>query len=173
MNTVLETAIREIPSWETLTKDELFVELYKPTKHHQDLRVYDLIDIAKVIGDTNMNNFLEAVKATQYKWMVEHGLPKFVPGDEPINTRLKQIDNVYAKQLAEHTNRMVSLVEYYNLLPSLQEISEVRFKMLTDIEKQRLTDIAVDAHQLHLERIGSWNGNPDTKPKQPIYETES
>ena len=166
MKITLEKVISQIPDWQTLTTEQLLAKLNEKTQLYVDLRQYRLVDVAKVISDTNMNSFLEAVRATDHSWMIDEAAVGFQPGDEPINARLKAIDNVYAKVLAEHTRRYISLLELRQITsPSLQEISKTQFDMKLELEKQRMDDEATDRLYRHRENISRWDGNPLTKPE--------
>jgi len=154
----LQTVIKQVSNWETLTASQLFDSLQQKTIHYLDKKEYRLDDIAKLIGDENMNAFLDAVRAAGYDWMITQAANGFYPYEDPINTRLRLLNNPHATLLANHTNRMVSLFEQYNLTATLEEISKVQAELKLKIYVQQKIDMRTDQLQNYTERMYVWDG---------------
>ena len=162
----LTDTITQVTKWDTLTPEELLTALNKKDRLYVNLKKFNLIDVARVIGAANMNNFIEAVQAAGHNWMIQQATSDFTPGDEFQNAELLKINNVYARQLATHTRRMVNLIELYQLpAPTIQEVSQAQFDVKLQHEKQQKADDADDKVMVYKENLSKWDGNPLTEPK--------
>ena len=161
----LQLIIALVPNWNTLSPGELQASLNAKNQLYVDLKKYNLIEVARVIGTANMNNFIESVQAAGHNWMIQQATSDFTPGEEFQNAELVKIPNVFAQQLAKHTRRVVSLLELHQLNPTLQEISQAQFDLNLTLEKQEMDDEATDRLHRHRENISKWDGNPLTKPE--------
>ncbi len=161
----LQPVIALVPNWNTLSPGELQAALNAKNQLYVDLKKYNLIEVARVIGTANMNNFIESVQAAGHNWMIQQATSDFTPGEEFQNAELVKIPNVFAQQLAKHTRRVVSLLELHQLNPTLQEISQAQFDLNLTLEKQEMDDEATDRLHRHRENISKWDGNPLTKPE--------
>ena len=161
----LQLVIALVPNWNTLSPGELQAALNARNQLYVDLKKYNLIEVARVIGTANMNNFIEAVQTAGHNWMIQQATSDFTPGDEFQNAELVKIPNVFAQQLAKHTRRVVSLLELHQLNPTLQEISQAQFDLNLKLEIQREDDEATDRLYRHRENLSRWDGNPLTKPE--------
>ena len=161
----LQLVIALVPNWNTLSPGELQAALNARNQLYVDLKKYNLIEVARVIGTANMNNFIEAVQAAGHNWMIQQATSDFTPGEEFQNAELVKIPNVFAQQLAKHTRRVVSLLELHQLNPTLQEISQAQFDLNLKLEIQREDDEATDRLYRHRENLSRWDGNPLTKPE--------
>jgi len=161
----LQLIIALVPNWNTLSPGELQASLNAKNQLYVDLKKYNLIEVARVIGTANMNNFIEAVQAAGHNWMIQQATSDFTPGEEFQNAELVKITNVFAQQLAKHTRRVVSLLELHQLNPTLQEISQAQFDLNLKLEIQREDDEATDRLYRHRENLSRWDGNPLTKPE--------
>lgn len=162
----LTEVITKVTNWDTLSPGELLAALNIKDRLYVNLKKFNLIEVARVIGAANMNNFIEAVQAAGHNWMIQQATSDFTPGDEFQNAELMKIDNVYARQLATHTRRVVSLIELNQLPnPTLQEIAQAQFDVKLELEKQQMDDEATDRLYRHRENISKWDGNPLTRPE--------
>lgn len=161
----LQLIIALVPNWNTLSPGELQAALNAKNQLYVDLKKYNLIEVARVIGTANMNNFIESVQAAGHNWMIQQATSDFTPGEEFQNAELVKIPNVFAQQLAKHTRRVVSLLELHQLNPTLQEISQAQFDLNLKLEIQREDDEATDRLYRHRENLSRWDGNPLTKPE--------
>lgn len=162
----LTEVITKVTNWDTLSPGELLAALNTKDRLYVNLKKFNLIEVARVIGAANMNNFIEAVQAAGHNWMIQQATSDFTPGDEFQNAELMKIDNVYARQLATHTRRVVSLIELNQLPnPTLQEIAQAQFDVKLELEKQQMDDEATDRLYRHRENISKWDGNPLTRPE--------
>jgi len=164
MKSKLKDIIDRVPNWDTITPGELFAALNAKTVLYVDTKQYRLVDVARVIHADNMENFLAAVEAAKLQWMIMETAVGFTPGAEDINTKLKAIDNPYARQLAEHTRRFKSLLETYNLETTPQEVEQVQEELKLDQVRQQEIDSDLDKHYAYVEAIMKWDGKPETKP---------
>lgn len=162
----LTDIITQVTKWDTLTPEELLTALNRKDRLYVNLKKFNLIDVARVIGAANMNNFIEAVQAAGHNWMIQQATSDFTPGDEFQNAELLKIDNVYARQLATHTRRAASLIELYQLpAPSLQEVELAQYALKLVQEIQQMDDEATDRLYRYRENLNRWDGNPLTRPK--------
>lgn len=162
----LTEVITKVTNWDTLSPGELLAALNIKDRLYVNLKKFNLIEVARVIGAANMNNFIEAVQAAGHNWMIQQATSDFTPGDEFQNAELLKIDNVYARQLATHTRRVVSLIELNQLPnPTLQEVAQAQFDVKLKLEQQQMDDEATDRLYRHRENIYKWDGNPLTRPE--------
>lgn len=168
MQDPLQLAISQVNAWESLTVNALYVKLHEKTQLYVDKRKYNLVEVAKVIGSQNMSAFLESVRAADRAWMIDQAAVEFYPGEEPINQELRAVDSVYAKALADHTYRYISLLEKegFTTSPSLQEVERVHSMMKLTLLRLVEVDLITDKFHADLEAVDRWDGNPLTRPSK-------
>lgn len=168
MQDLLQLAISQVDTWESLTVNELYVKLHEKSQLYVDTRKYNLVEVAKVIGSQNMSVFLESVRAADRAWMIDQAAVEFYPGEEPINQELRAVDSVYAKMLADHTYRYISLLEKvgFTTSPSLQEVERVHSTMKLTLLRLIEIDLITDKFHADLEAVSRWDGNPSTRPSK-------
>lgn len=163
--TQLNQLISQIPSWQQLTPGQILDKLEEKTLRYVDTKTYRLVDIAKLIGDANMAAFLSVVKSAGYDWMITEAASGFIPGDDPINTRLRLLGHPLSLQIANHTNRMISVLEQSGLVPTESEIGEAKAFLLLEEQKQQLmTGSAIRWNQF-CNAVDSWDG---TEPRPEL-----
>lgn len=156
--TQLNQLISQIPSWQQLTPVQLLTKLEEKTVHYVDLKQYRLVDVAKLIGDDNMATFLSVVKSAGYDWMITEAASGFVPGDDPINTRLRLLNHPLSLQIANHTNRMISLLEEKKISTTIEEIGQVQASMKLAIYVELQIDKKQDQLNNYKEAMQLWDG---------------
>lgn len=156
--TQLNQLISQIPSWQELTPVQLLTKLEEKTVHYVDLKQYRLVDVAKLIGDDNMATFLSVVKSAGYDWMITEAASGFVPGDDPINTRLRLLNHPLSLQIANHTNRMISLLEEKKISTTIEEIGQVQASMKLAIYVELQIDKKQDQLNNYKEAMQLWDG---------------
>ena len=161
----IQTLIEEVPNWRQLTPQEILARLEQKTVHYVDPKTYRLVDIAKLIGDENMPAFLKVVKDSGYDWMITEAASGVRLGDDPINTRLRLLNHPVALTLANHTNRMVSLLEQNNSTTTVEEVAAVQASLLLEIYKHTKIDGYQDQLQAYREALTVWDGTPETEPR--------
>jgi hypothetical protein len=161
----IQQLIQAIPSWQTLTPVQLHTVLEEKNVQYLDLKMYRLTEIAKFIGGDNMPAFLTLVKQAGYEWMITEAASGVQLGDPSINTRLRALNHPVAIALANHTNRMISVLEQNNITTTPEEVGEAQAKLLLEIYKQTKTDYAQDYTQAYREAMNVWDGNPETEPE--------
>lgn len=161
----LKQLIQAIPDWKTITPVQLLTLLEEKNVQYVDLKMYRLTEIAKFIGGDNMPAFLTLVKQAGYEWMITEAASGVQLGDPSINTRLRTLNHPVAIALANHTNRMISVLEQNNITTTPEEVGEVQAAMLLGLYKQTKTDYAQDYTQAYLEAMTIWDGTPETEPR--------
>jgi len=161
----LQKVIQSIPNWQQLTPVQLLTRLEEKTIHYVDLRQYRLVDVAKLIGDENMATFLTVVKSAGYDWMITEAASGFVPGDDPINSRLRLLNHPLSLQIANHTNRMISLLEENKISTAIEEVGQVQASMKLALYVGFKIDKKQDQLNRYKEAMQLWDGNPDTEPE--------
>lgn len=154
----LQTLIQEVPNWKQLTPQEILARLEQKNVHYVDPKTYRLVDIAKLIGDENMPAFLKVVKDSGYDWMITEAASGVRLGDDPINTRLKLLNHPVALTLANHTNRMVSLLEQHGITTTQEEVTSIKASLLLEEYKQSKVDNYQDRLQAYREAMTAYNG---------------
>ena len=162
--TQLNQLISQIPNWQQLTPGQILAKLEEKTIHYVDTKEYRLVDIAKLIGDANMATFLAVVKMAGYDWMISEAANGFVPGDDPINTRLRLLNHPLSIQIADHTNRLISSLEQANITTTPEEVAQVQASMKLDLYKQSKIDVKQDQLNCYKVAMDLWDGNPQTEP---------
>jgi hypothetical protein len=157
--------IQSLPSWQQLNPQELFAQLDSKTILYQDKKTYRLDDIAKLIGDANMNTFLDVVRAAGYDWMITQAATGFYPYEDPINSRLRLLNHPLSLQIANHTNRMISILEQNNLVTTPEEVAQVQASMKLALYVEAQIDRKQDQLNTYKEAMNLWDGNPDTEPR--------
>lgn len=163
--TQLNQLISQIPNWQQLTPGQILTKLEEKTIHYVDKKYYRLDDIAKLIGDANMNTFLDVVRAAGYDWMITQAASGFYPYEDPINTRLKLLNHPLSLQIANHTNRMISLLEQNNLVATPEEVARVQASMKLALYVESKVDQKQDQLNCYKEAMQLWDGNPATEPE--------
>lgn len=156
--TQLNQLISQIPNWQQLTQGQILAKLEEKKIRYVDTKTYRLVDIAKLIGDENMATFLNVVKSAGYDWMITEAASGFTPGDDPINTRLKLLNHPLSLEIANHTNRMISVLEEAGLQPTLQEIANTQASMLLEDRKQSLISQNATRWNAFCEAVNNWDG---------------
>ena len=154
----LNQLISQIPNWQQLTPGEILARLDEKTIHYVDLKQYRLVDVAKLIGDANMATFLSVVKSAGYDWMITEAASGFTPGDDPINTRLKLLNHPLSLQIANHTNRMISLLEQNNITTTVEEVFQVQASMKLALYVESKIDQKQDQLNSYKEAMQLWDG---------------
>lgn len=157
----LNELTNQIPNWQQLTPRQILAKLEERTIQYVDTKTYRLVDIAKLIGDENMATFLSVVKSAGYDWMITEAASGFVPGDDPINTRLRLLGHPLSIQIADHTNRMVSILEQNGLNPTEAEIEDAKQSLLLEDRKRQLIATEADRWNRFVEAVGNWDGITD------------
>lgn len=155
---MLSTMISQISDWQNLTSADILSKLQAKTIKYVDEKTYRLVDIAKLIGDENMATFLGVVRAAGYDWMITEAASGFVPGDDPVNSRLRMLNNPLSIQIANHTNRMISVLEEAGLQPTLQDVADTQASMLLEDRKQSLISQNAIRWNTFCEAINNWDG---------------
>lgn len=155
---MLNTLILQISNWQNLSSADILSELQAKTIQYVDQKTYRLVDIAKLIGDENMATFLGVVRAAGYDWMITEAASGFVPGDDPVNSRLRMLNHPLSIQIANHTNRMISVLEEAGLQPTLQEIADTQASMLLEDCKQSLISQNAVRWNAFCEAVNNWDG---------------
>lgn len=163
--TQLNQLISQIPNWQQLTPGQILAKLEEKTIHYVDKKYYRLDDIAKLIGDANMNTFLDVVRAAGYDWMITQAASGFYPYEDPINTRLKLLNHPLSLQIANHTNRMISLLEQHNIVTTPEEVARVQASMKLALYVESQIDKKQDQLNCYKEAMQLWDGNPATEPE--------
>ena len=140
----LKKVIQNIFNWQQLTPGQILTRLEEKTIHYVDPRQYRLVDVAKLIGDENMATFLSVVKSAGYDWMITEAASGFTPGDDPINSRLRLLGHPLSLQIANHTNRMISVLEQNGLNPTEDEIEDARQSLKHEQRQQALLSQGAD-----------------------------
>jgi hypothetical protein len=161
----LQTLIDEVPNWQQLTPEQLLTKLEEKTIHYVDPKPYRLDDIAKLIGDVNMNTFLDVVRAAGYDWMITQAASGFYPYEDPINSRLRLLNHPLSLQIANHTNRMISLLEQNNLVTTPEEVAQVQASMKLALYVEAEIDKKQDQLNTYKEAMNLWDGTPETEPE--------
>ena len=161
----LKQLIQAIPDWQTLTPVQLHTVLEEKNVQYLDLKMYRLTEIAKFIGGDSMPAFLTLVKQAGYEWMITEAASGVQLGDPSINTRLRALNHPVAIALANHTNRMISILEQNNITTTPEEVGEVQAAMLLELYKQTKIDEKQDRLQAYREAMNVWDGNPETEPR--------
>lgn len=154
----LQTLIEEVPNWRQLAPQEILACLEQKTVHYVDPKTYRLDDIAKLIGDVNMNTFLDVVRAAGYDWMITQAASGFYPYEDPINSRLRLLNHPLSLQIANHTNRMISLLEQHNITTTQEEVASIKASLLLEEYKRSKIDGYQDQLQAYREAMTGWNG---------------
>lgn len=156
--TQLNHLISQIPNWQQLTTVQILAKLEEKTIRYVDTKTYRLVDIAKLIGDANMATFLSVVKSAGYDWMITEAASGFVPGDDPINTRLRLLGHTLSIQIADHTNRMISTLEQNGLDPTESEIEEAKQSLLLEDRKRQLMTANAERWNQFCNAVDAWDG---------------
>lgn len=154
----LTQLIQQIENWQQLTPEQLLGKLEEKTIHYVDRKKYDLMDIAKMIGDEYMPGFLALVKSTGREWIITQASVGVPLGDEPVNMRLRAMNHPIATKLADHTNRMISVLEQNNITTSLEEVTQVQASMKFNLYRQSKIDAAQDRVIVYREAMTVYNG---------------
>lgn len=158
----LKKAIQNISNWQQLTPGQILTRLEEKTIHYVDPRQYRLVDVAKLIGDENMATFLSVVKSAGYDWMITEAASGFTPGDDPINSRLRLLSHPLSLQIANHTNRMISLLEQSNITTTVGEVAQVQASMKHEERKARLKTAGSKQYNLFCDAVENLQPNdPD------------
>lgn len=163
--TQLNQLINQIPNWQQLTPGQILTKLEEKTIHYVDKKYYRLDDIAKLIGDANMNTFLDVVRAAGYDWMITQAASGFYPYEDPINSRLRLLNHPLSLQIANHTNRMISLLEQKNIVTTPEEVARVQASMKLALYVESKIDQKQDQLNRYKEAMQLWDGNPATEPE--------
>lgn len=158
VNNVIENLIVRVENWRTLSPQALLSNLQEKNIRYVDPKTYRLVDIAKLIGDENMPTFLSVVKQSGYDWMITEAANGVQLGDDPINTRLRLLNHPVSIMLADHTNRMISVLEEAGLQPSLQDVADTQASMLLEDRKQSLISQNAIRWNTFCEAINNWDG---------------
>ena len=161
----IQELIQAIPSWQTLTPVQLRTVLEEKNIQYLDLKMYRLTEIAKFIGGDNMPAFLTLVKQAGYEWMITEAASGVQLGDPSINTRLRALNHPVAIALANHTNRMISVLEQNHITTTPEEVGEVQAKLLLELYKISKIDEKQDQVQAYREAMTIWDGNPAIEPE--------
>lgn len=162
---MLDSLIQKISGWQQLSPQELFAQLDSKTICYLDKRQYRLDDIAKLIGDANMNTFLDVVRAAGYDWMITQAASGFYPYEDPINSRLRLLNHPLSLQIANHTNRMISLLEENNITTTVEEVAQAQAAMKLALYVESKIDKKQDQLNCYKEAMQLWDGNPATEPE--------
>lgn len=154
----LQALISQIPGWQEQSPVTLFATLNQKTIQYVDTKEYRLVDLAKLIGDANMNAFLDAVRSAGYDWMITEAASGFVPGDDPINTRLRLLNHPLSLQIADHTRRLISPLEQANITTTPEEVAQVQASMKLDLYKQAKIDVKQDQLNCYKVAMDLWDG---------------
>ena len=155
---ILQQLISAVPDWQSKTSAVILSELQQKTVHYKDNSTYRLVDIAKLIGDENMAAFLSIVKAAGYEWMITEAASGFEPGDDPINARLRLLGHPLSIKIAEHTNRMVSILEQHNVTATIEDVMRAQASMLLEDRKQSLISQNAARWNAFCEAVNNWDG---------------
>jgi HEAT repeat protein len=150
---MLDSLIQKISGWQQLNPQELFAQLDSKTILYQDKKPYRLDDIAKLIGDVNMNTFLDVVRAAGYDWMITQAASGFYPYEDPINSRLRLLNHPLCLQIANHTNRMISVLEQNNITTTVEEIAQVQASMKHEERKARLKTAGANQYNRFCDAV--------------------
>lgn len=161
----IQELIQAIPNWQTITPVQLLTLLEEKNVQYVDLKMYRLTEIAKFIGGDNMPAFLTLVKQAGYEWMITEAASGVQLGDPSINTRLRALNHPVAIALANHTKRMISVLEQNNIATTLEGVAQAQAELLLELYKTVKIDEKQDQLQAYREAMAVWDGNPATKPE--------
>lgn len=155
---MIKTLIQQISNWKELSSSELLSRLQEKTIQYLDKKQYRLDDIAKLIGEANMNTFLDVVRAAGYDWMITQAASGFYPYEDPINSRLRALGHPLSIQIADHTNRMISILEQNGLDSTEAEIEEAKQSLLLEDRKQQLMTTNAERWNQFCNAVDTWDG---------------
>jgi hypothetical protein len=161
----LADCVLAVENWQAISPIELFEKLNEPTFRYVDKKSYRLVDIAKLIGDENMQMFLDVVKISGYEWMISETAVGTQLGDDPINARLRALNHPVATMLANHTNRIVSILERAGITATIDEVQSVQKALLLNADKKMREKAAQDRTQAYREKLTLWPGFPEPPPE--------
>jgi hypothetical protein len=134
----LKQLIKAISDWQILTPVQLFNILKEKNIHYIDPKMYRLTEIAKFIGGDNMSAFLTLVKQAGYEWMITEAASGVYLGDPSVNSRLRALNHPIAIALANHTNRMISILEQAGIDSNELEIVDAKAELLHEERQNNL-----------------------------------
>jgi len=158
----MKKIIEQVAGWRDFSAKEILAILQEKTIQYVDKKQYRLDDIAKLIGDSNMNIFLDVVRAAGYDWMITQAASGFFPYEDPINSRLRALGHPLSLQIADHTNRMISVLEQNGLDPTETEIEDAKALLLHEERQARLLQSGSFRWNVYVDAVHNLKpGDPD------------
>ena len=123
---VLKSLIQSIPDWQSLTASQVWEALSSLSIKKTDPNKWKSIDLAKLIGWNQVDDFFVYLADNKCQWVVNLAAGDGLAiGDDPINAVLKSFNNPVCQQLAELGIHYVSILEDHGLSPTQEEVSQV------------------------------------------------
>lgn len=121
----LKVLIESLPDWQTKSPQEIWAALSTPSIKQVDPNKWKSIDLAKLIGWDQVDDFFAYLAENKCQWVMNlAGGDGIAIGDDPINAVLKSFNNPVCQQLAELGIHYVSILQEQGLSPTQEEVSQ-------------------------------------------------
>jgi hypothetical protein len=156
---VLNQLIQSIPDWRTSTPEKVWQDLTQKTVKKADTRKWKSIDLAKLIGWDQVDNFFNYLAQNKCQWVVDLAAGDGLEiGDDPVNTVLRGFNNPVCQQLADLGIHYVSMLEDAGI-ETTKELIDITIKnmKLADLKELR-EEQAWDRIQAYKEAWTNYDG---------------
>ena len=148
----IEQLIQSIPDWQTLSDAQIWEALNDKSIKKVDQKKWRSIDLAKLIGWDQVDDFFAYLRENKCEWVVAlAGSDGLEIGDDPVNAVLASFDHPVCKQLAYLGIHYVSMLEDADI-ETTQEIIEC---MVSGLHTQQT--LATTKQQWLQEGAARWN----------------
>jgi hypothetical protein len=157
--------IQSLPSWQTSTTEKVWQDLSAKTIKKADSRKWKSIDLAKLIGWNQVDDFFSYLAQNKCQWVVDLAAGDGLEiGDDPVNAVLRGFNNPVCQQLADLGIYYVSMLEDAGIETTKELIDVVIKSMkLADLRELR-EEQAWDRIQAYKEAWTKYDGvGPEPK----------
>lgn len=159
----LNQLIQSLPDWQTSTPEKVWQYLSEKTIKKVDPRKWKSIDLAKLIGWDQVDNFFNYLAQNKCQWVVDLAAGDGLEiGDDPVNAVLRGFNNPVCQQLADLGIHYVSMLEDAGIETTKEIVACAFTAMLNEStiaeRKQSLLLSGSVKWNAFVSAVESWNG---------------
>jgi len=160
---MIEQLIISLPGWDLMTSDQVWSELNVKSIKKVDLKKWKSIDLAKLIGWDQVDNFFDYLAENKCQWVVNLAAGDGLEiGDDPVNAVLRSFSNPVCQKLADLGIRYVSKLEDAGIDTTQESVECVFASLINDTtlqeRKQLLLATGASRWNAFVSAVESWSG---------------
>jgi len=155
--------IQSLPDWRTSTPEKVWQDLSAKTIKKADPRKWKSIDLARLIGWNQVDDFFSYLAQNKCQWVVDLAAGDGLEiGDDPVNAVLRSFSNPVCQKLADLGIRYVSKLEDAGIDTTQESVECVFASLINDTtlqeRKQLLLATGASRWNAFVSAVESWSG---------------